>query len=225
LDAIMAKIPVFDDVIESHMGVTYKDVRGALRKLGHTEIKNPWRQIISQSEPLRNMIAAADDVTFVRLTGKQLKAPHVQFQQQTMGLDIELHITIDGQRYQLDGVVIGANGKSWIGETKFTYKDAWDEAYASFYAEGKANPATSFHTRFLDEKVLPQFGKYAKLAKRFGFEGVAVFTNTEYLWATFEQTTRYKNYIDVFLQEFEAASASKIQGATRATNTGNRITK
>src|SRR4029077_13813936 len=26
LDAIMAKIPVFDDVIESHMGVTYKDV-------------------------------------------------------------------------------------------------------------------------------------------------------------------------------------------------------
>jgi hypothetical protein len=228
LDGIMEEIPVFDDVIESHMGVTYGDVRQALRKLGYTEIKNPWRQIISQSEPLRKMIAAADDVTFVRLTGKQLKAPHIQFQQQTMGLDIELHITIDGQRYQLDGVVIGANGKSWIGETKFTYKDAWDEAYASFYAEGKANPATSFHTRFLDEKVLPQFGKYAKLAKRFGFEGVAVFTNTEYLWATFEQTTRYKNYIDVFLQEFETASASKIQAAARGTKklgAGSRITK
>ena len=71
-------------------------------------------------------------------------------------------------------------------------KDAFAaEPMESFLVKGKANPTESYHFQYLEEKVLPQFEKYSALAKKFGFEGVAINVNTDFLWATFQQTTEY----------------------------------
>jgi hypothetical protein len=96
-----------------------------------------------------------------------------------------------------------SNGKSWIGESKFTFLDDLD----NFVGEGVTN--ASYHYKFLDEKVLPQFSKYSKLAKKYGFEGVSVQTNTEYLWATFEQVTRYRKNVEIILTEFNWKTPTK----------------
>lgn len=145
------------------------------------------------------------------------------YQRSTMGSDYELHLTIKGQTYKLDGFFVH-NGKSYISKSKFTFKDAWEEAYRreyfeahpkatsaenpyqllkSFRAKGKANPQTSFHYKFLDDKVLPQFERYSKLAKEYSIDGVAFITNTDFMWQTFNQATEYLENVEVFLQELD----------------------
>lgn len=232
-DAFVAGIRIEQDVLEMHAGLPMraKDFRewAAKFKPGGTGFPREWRLKFAESEPLRKMVEAADDVKLVRITAQQRKALPYKYQSSSMGSDYELHLTLGGQEYKLDGIITDGQGKSWIGESKFTFKDAFDEAYASLHMPGKADPTTSFHYRFLDEKVLPQFRRYAGLAKKFGFEGVAVHANTEFLWATFEQTTRHMKNVEVFLQEFEleaekAAARPAIKPAGRpAAKTGSRV--
>lgn len=213
-NAFVAGIRIEEDILEMNAGLPLrgKDVREAIAKLkpGGTGCPREWRLKFAESEPLRKMVEAADDVKLVRITAKQRKALPYKYQSSSMGSDYELHLTLNGQEYKLDGIITDGQGKSWIGESKLTFKDAFDEAYASLNAPGKANPTTSFHYRFLDEKVLPQFRRYAGLAKKFGFEGVAVYANTEFLWATFEQTTRHMKNVEIFLEEFELEATKAV---------------
>jgi len=213
-DVFVAGIRIEQDILEMNAGLPMraKDFRAwaAKFKPGGTGFPREWRLKFAESEPLRKMVEAADDVRLVRITAKQRKALPYKYQSSSMGSDYELHLTLNGQEYKLDGIITDGQGKSWIGESKFTFKDAFDEAYASLHAPGKANPTTSFHYRFLDEKVLPQFRRYAGLAKKYGFEGVAVHANTEFLWATFEQTTRHMKNVEIFLQEFELAAEKAV---------------
>jgi hypothetical protein len=213
-DVFVAGIRIEQDILEMNAGLPMraKDFRAWVAKFkpGGTGFPHEWRLKFAESEPLRRMVEAADDVKLVRITEKQRKALPYKYQSSSMGSDYELHLTIKGQEYKLDGIIMDGQGKSWIGESKFTFKDAFDEAVASLHAPGKANPTTSFHYRFLDEKVLPQFRRYAGLAKKYGFEGVAVHANTEFLWATFEQTTRHMKNVEIFLQEFELAAEKAV---------------
>jgi hypothetical protein len=214
-DVFVSGIRIEQDILEMNAGLPMraKDFRAWVAKFkpGGTGFPREWRLKFAESEPARKMVEAAEDVKLVRITAKQRKALPYKYQSSSMGSDYELHLTLNGQEYKLDGIITDGQGKSWIGESKFTFKDAFDEAYASLDLPGKANPTTSFHYQFLDEKVLPQFRRYAGLAKKFGFEGVAVHANTEFLWATFEQATRRMPNVEILFTEFELAAKKVVR--------------
>jgi hypothetical protein len=202
LDKLISKISVGDEYATNNCGLDlspralngYKD---RLLEKGRRFPKE-WKVAIEQSEPLRRMIDAADEVRLVEISKKQLETHPYQFQRSSMGSNYELHLIIKGEEYKLDGIILDAQGKSWIGESKFTYKGDLEK----FYAKGKLDPASSYHYKFLDEKVVPQFERYSDLAKKFGFEGISIYTNTEFLVATFEQVTRYLDNVEFVLQEY-----------------------
>jgi hypothetical protein len=246
VDALLARIEIGDDVIKFNSGVplTRADLRDyfAPLKPGYSRVPVEWRMVIAECAPLRKLIEAAmkdssGKVKLVRITEKQGKALPFKFQKSTMGSDHELHITLAGQQYKFDGVIKGENNTWFIGESKFTYKDMMENAnlpMRSLHSPGKANPTTSYHYQFVDE-AKKQFKRYAAVAKQYGFDGVAIMTNTEFLWATFEQTTRHMKNVEIFLsrmeelddfaQMFGKATLDKATGANRSMAGGRRATR
>jgi hypothetical protein len=244
VDAFMARIEIHDDVIKFNSGVPLRmaDLKNYLApfKPGHARLPVEWRMLIAECAPLRKMIEAAlkdpsGQVKLVRITEKQGQALPFKFQKSTMGSDHELHVTLGGQTYKFDGIIKGENNQWFIGESKFTFKDMMETAnrpMASLHSPGKVNPTTSYHFQFVEE-AQKQFKRYSNMAKQFGFDGVAVMTNTDFLWATFQQTSKHMKNVEIFLsrldelddfaQMFGKATADKAAGAaSKATGAGNR---
>lgn len=210
VDALLAKFEIGDDVIKMNSGLplslsSLRDYMNALKPAA-ARVPTEWRTMVEQCKPLRDLVDAAlrdpkGKVKLVRIGEKRGEALPFKYQRSTMGSDFELHITLDGQTYRFDGIIKGRGDTWYIGESKFTFKDMMEEAdrsMSSVHAAGKANPATSYHFRFVEEATA-QFARYSKIAKRFGFDGVAVMTNTEFIWQTFEQTTRRMQNVEIFL--------------------------
>ena len=222
--AFLDRISVEDDVQTMHAGLplTRKTFSEALApfKPGYSRIPTEWKAVIAESGPVRKLCEAAwrdpeGEVKLVRITEKQGKALPFKYQKSSMGSDYELHVKLNGRTYKFDGV-LNHDGGWWIGESKFTFKDMLDEAMASLGKGGKADPTGSWHFAAV-EKAIKQFEDYSAVAKRFGFEGVAVYTNTEFLWATFEQTTRHIDNVKFVLSRLEDELPEFAKYRTRAT--------
>ncbi len=214
IEKTLDKIEVRDQVKEMNSGLPLrikdieKYVEGLKRK---PRIPVEWKDAIENSEPLRKLLGDAEKVELVRMNEKAMGEHPAYFQKSAMGSEYELQVTLDGVTYKLDGVFVKKQGDkyvSYLGEAKFTYKGDLE----SFHAPGKKNPTTSYHFGKLDDKVLPQFAKYSDLAKAYGFEGVAVVTNTDFLWQTFEQSSRHMNNVEIFMMDY---SYSKKRGTYR----------
>jgi hypothetical protein len=116
---------------------------------------------------------------------------------------------LDGEKHQLDGIIMH-NGKTWIGETKFSGLTDWDAPLPKgkkhpFFTGGKGDPSKSPHFTRVEEKI-EQFTKYSKLATRYGMEGVAVITNNDFIWATFEQLTRHLKNVNIYSEGIDEMS-------------------
>jgi hypothetical protein len=182
-----------------------------------------WRVMIEQSIALRRLLNNVEKPRLVRISEKQLEALPHQFQRSSMGSEYELHFTWGSEEYRLDGIVRDGAGNVYIGESKFTYKDAFGaEPMESLLIENGRNPMTSYHYSRLDEKVLPQFERYSELAREFGFDGVAIYTNTDFLWATFEQSTRYLGNVHMLFHDFAIAKLREIETKVGSRATGRR---
>jgi hypothetical protein len=94
------------------------------------------------------------------------------------------------------------NGKTWIGETKFSSLSDWDAPLPKgkehpFFTGDSGDPSKSRLFTEVEDKI-DQFTKYSKLATRYGMDGVAVITNSDFIWATFEQLTRHLKNVNIY---------------------------
>ncbi|MFT3926570.1 MAG: hypothetical protein QM778_28755 [Myxococcales bacterium] len=231
LDEFMAKLEIGDEYVTNNMGVPLSraDINKYMGALKAPKGRGPieWREAIRDSPPLRKLIEAVQKdpegkIKLARISDKQGKLLHYKYQKSSMGSEYELHLTLNGKEYKLDGVIKGADDTWWIGESKFTYKDMLEKAMANLKEKaGNKNPTTSYHFQAVND-VVKQFEGYAALAKQYGFDGLAVMTNTEFLWATFEQTTRRFKNIEVILSRLEEEMP---EFAGKSSWPGTRLTK
>ncbi|HEX2871776.1 MAG TPA: hypothetical protein VHP33_10975 [Polyangiaceae bacterium] len=196
-----------------------------------------WRSVLARSGPVRKLINRALKsrngwARLVEIGKKQAKSLPYKYQRSTMGSSFELWVKIDGKVYKLDGVIEHPDGSWWIGESKMSFIDrletAEGEQMASFHPQkappgGKA-PLTSFdtwHYNKLDE-VMKNFAERSQLASENGFAGVAVMTNTNFLWQTFQQVALKMDNVEIFLAETFGIKATK--ATSKATSAGAKAT-
>jgi hypothetical protein len=220
------------------------EIDAAFKKLTVSGKMPPeWKNAVKQSPPLRRMLLEA---SHARLEPVNAGSKPLQYQIQTMGSDLELHVKIGRTWYKLDGVIVNEGG-SFIAESKFTYIDAWVEGgraawfkknplrppeenpysvMKSFHVEGKGGSTNSAHFGFLDRKVIPQFTKYSELAKRFGFQGVEVVANTDFLWQMFREAAEHLDNVEVNYEELKLGSGSEpVKDTAWDLGAGNPIQK
>ncbi len=238
VDDLINRVRVEDELTQQFAGfpLRMRDIERYLEpfKGRRAGIPTEWREIIKSSKAVRDLIRAALDspqgyARLARIGKKQRKLLPWQYQVSSMGSEFELHIRLDGVEYKLDGVIV-ANGKSYIGESKMTYYDLYETAdnpMASFHPpkgpegrKGWQDPAEAWHFRDLKERVA-QMRRYDALARRFGFDGVALMTNTDFMWQTFEQVMRRLKAVEVLWHQNVRQAATM---ATRGVSAGARAT-
>lgn len=223
VDQAINRLQLMDEYQQQWSGLSLrpKDLNETMRA---RSFPVEWNVKIQESRELRQLIRKVENPRLVRIGPKQRELLPFQFQRSSMGSEYELHFKWRGEDYRLDGIVRHGNeGKFYIGESKFTYKDAFgQEPMESLLIEDGRSPMTSWHYNRLDDKVLPQLERYSKLAREFGFEGVAVYANTDFLWATFLQTTDHLKNVHAMFHEYAVAKLRGLEAKVGRRATGRK---
>ena len=127
LNKLSAKIEI-NDIQSSYSGL---DLRLVVNRVGEIirrhgqKIPPEIMTLLENSTPFRRMVADADSVKLVEILDRTLsKSPPHYFQANSMGSKYEIWVWQKGKKQpvKLDGIVMDGNGKTWIGESKFTFR-------------------------------------------------------------------------------------------------------
>jgi hypothetical protein len=215
---LASKIEIVEGIRRQYSGLDLKLLitsTGEIIKGKKGRIPPEWVDKIERSLPLQRMLADAESVKLYEIPHDTLvKSPPYFYQVNSMGSRYELWVKLRGEKNprKLDGIVIDANGRTWIGESKFTFQDdieleiakltELEKKHPEKFYEGSRDPRDSFHFGELDTKLLPQFKRYSELAKKYGMEGVAVRTNTDFVFQTFEQATEHLENVKTLVADW-----------------------